>query len=103
MRFDKTVFVAVALALCPIMSFAQPASQPDPTEAAASVPTTRYDSAFTGYLGYQEHQPGAWREHNDAAGQAGGHAGHRKDSARPELGTPAPSEPKATPDHGGHH
>jgi hypothetical protein len=106
MRFYKTVFVVVApVLLCPMMSFAQPAAKPDPADATVSVPTTRYDSAFSGYQAYQEQQPGAWREHNDAVGQAGGHAGHRKDAAeksRPEPSAPAPSMPKGTPDHGGH-
>jgi hypothetical protein len=102
MRFCKAVLVAVALVLWPIMSFAQPAAKPDPGDAAASVPMTRYDSAFRGYQAYQEQQPGAWREQNDEVGRVGGHAQHRQDSMNDphaEPGAPTLSSPPRAPDH----
>ncbi len=55
----------------------------------ARVPETRYDSAFTGYRPYREQKLASWRELNDAAHQAGGHAGLFG-------GKPTPSHP---PEH----
>lgn len=103
MRFHITVS-CVALALWPFALLAE-ASPPDPTDAATSVPTSRYDSVFSSYLAYHEQQPGSWREHNDEMGRVGGHAGHLKDSA-PAIEPPlsnVPSTPKGMTDHSGHH
>src|SRR5688572_4869128 len=102
MRFHIAVS-CVALVLWPIALLADAPS--DPTDATASVPTSRYDSVFGSYLAYQEQQPGNWREHNDEMGRVGGHAGHLKDSA-PSIEAPVssvPSTPNDMTDHSGHH
>jgi hypothetical protein len=103
MRFHITVS-CVALVLWPIALLAD-APPPDPADAKASVPASRYDSVFGSYLAYQEQQPGRWREHNDEMDRVGGHAGHLKDSA-PASEAPVssvPSTPKGMSDHSGHH
>ena len=67
------------------------------TDAAAPVPATRYESAFTGYQRYRDEKPAPWRDLNDAARDAGGHIGILREAdrrTRPAAGT-HPAEHKS--------
>lgn len=66
---------------------ANPAANP-----AAKVTAPAYSSAYTGYRGWRDETPAAWREANDEAARIGGHLGMFK---------PQPQAPAAT--HAGHH
>lgn len=60
------------------------------TDAAAPVPATRYESAFSGYQRYRDEKPAPWRDLNDTARDAGGHIGILRNAttrAAPGSGT----------------
>jgi hypothetical protein len=105
MRFTTTVFTG--LVFLPAALFAA-ADKPDPTDATAAVPPARYDSAFDGYVAFQDREPGAWRERNEEMGRVGGHAGHLKGPANtlppsvPPRTSTEPTTPKGAMDHGAH-
>lgn len=50
-------------------------ASPDPSNPAASTGPAAYASAFEGYSGFKEQEPADWRQLNDEAAGAGGHAG----------------------------
>lgn len=91
---------ALTLAI-PALGLAQ-----DAGTARTPAPELRYESAFAGYIPYEELVPADWRAVNDAVGQAarktGGHAA--------EVSTPAArvkpamsSAPSGSDDHDAHH
>lgn len=91
---------ALALGL-PLLASAQ-ARRADPTDARASSPVLRYESAFADYKPYQDLKPGDWRALNEAVGgAAGGHGGHGMSMpAAPAASAPMPTA--SAPAHGGH-
>jgi hypothetical protein len=101
MHFFQPITAPVALTLWLTTAIAHAAASPD-------VPGAGYASAFDGYLAYQEQPSGNWREHNDAVGQSGAHAGHAnaERSTEPVLSSPiSPGKPAASEtavDHGAH-
>jgi hypothetical protein len=72
------LWAAAAVPICPIAHAAEPipmAAPPSAADAAARVPATKYDSAFTGYQPYREQKLAPWRELNEDVHKAGGHIG----------------------------
>ena len=104
----KHLFALIALAaLVPHAAAQQQAARHSPTDPAAPVPQTRYDSAFAGYTSYREQDLAAWREVNDEVARIGGHikmfggagpAGHG--GAKPVPAKPGSGQPQAP--QGGH-
>jgi len=90
-------FAALA-ALAPHAAAQQQAGKPHPADPAASVPATKYESAFTGYRGYREEPLSPWRDVNDEVARAGGHIGIVGGAARsaPASGSPS-AKPSAPP------
>ena len=91
----KALLAALLIAALPAV-----ARQPMPaaTDAQASVPPARYESAFPTYAPYEEPQIVPWRDVNDEVARAGGHvrimggaAGHGRDDTKK---TPAPAAHK---------
>jgi hypothetical protein len=86
---------AVLTALVPLPATAQQQARPHPADPAVPVPAARHESAFTGYRGFREEPLAPWRDANDEAARAGGHAGIMGGShggpggARPALKPPA--------------
>lgn len=95
MHFHKSIVAGCSLALGLATSVAAPS---DASDAPIATPEVRYQSAFDGYVAHQEWPAGNWREHNDAVGHVGGHAGHLKGRAS----TIEPATPKDAVDHGAH-
>ncbi len=65
----------VALAMPVVHAQERAAAPPTAANAAAPVPPSHYDSAFTGYRPYREQKLAPWRELNDEVHKAGGHIG----------------------------
>jgi hypothetical protein len=59
----------------PLPATAQQQARPSPADPAVPVPAVRHESAFTGYRGFREEPLAPWRDANDEAARAGGHAG----------------------------
>lgn len=86
-------FAVSTLLFAALMSFVSTAAEPTVTrapaaDAAARVPEARYESAFAGYVPYQEQKPAPWRDVNDEVRKAGGHISiiggtHAQHGARP--------------------
>ncbi len=80
--------VCAAFWLSPAM--AQQRANANPADPRAEVPTTRYQSAFTGYQSFRDEKPAPWREVNDEAGRVGGHLGIFGGGARTSHGATKP-------------
>jgi hypothetical protein len=78
----------------------QPSRAPDPSDPAAVVPATVYESALTGYAPAPKDAPTpdkAWRAANTTVAGQPGHAGHHAPAPEPRK-EPAPSDTnKAVP------
>ena len=110
--FNNTV-LCLAVAVMPVLAFAQQKPRSDPADAAAPVPAMSYDSAFKNYIPDREIKPAGWKEVNEEVSRIGGHAGLTRGATggagRPAVpgGKPA-GKPSAQPDkpasngHSGH-
>ena len=99
MRLFPAVAVLAALAGA---AAAQQQARPEPTNAKATVPASRYESAFSGYRGFREEPLAQWRDTNDEVARAGGHSGIFRGSASDAAKAPhqKPS-PKPVPAESG--
>lgn len=98
MRLFQFAFVtAVAVSF----SCAALAGSPPESSSAPAV----FESTFAGYVPFQEHTAGRWRELNDEMGRVGGHAGHLKSApaVTSESSTESGSTTPGAVDHGAHH
>lgn len=82
LRFRQRVALALAM-VAPIAAFAQ-AKIADPSDPAAAVPATTYQSVFSGYAADRDATPVPWRESNDAMLQTGGSSSAHDMSAMPK-------------------
>ena len=70
------------------------ASRPDPLDAKAQVPATRYESSFAQFRRIGDDKPVAWREANDAVARIGGWRVYAREAQQPD---PAAAEKPAAP------
>ena len=76
--------VALALTIvAPIAAFAQ-AKIADPSDPAAAVPATTYQSVFSGYAAERDATPAPWQKSTDALLQTGGISAADDMSAMPK-------------------
>lgn len=92
------IALAVLAAFTPHAAAQQQAAKSHPADPAASVPETKYESAFTGYRGFRAEPLSSWRDVNDEVARAGGHIGIVGGAGRyaPGSGNPA-AKPPAPP------
>lgn len=86
----------VGVATAALTAHAEPtarASQPDPLDPKASVPSLTYESSFKLYRRLGDEQPVSWREANDTVNRIGGWRVYAREAQQPE---PAPAA-KLTP------
>ena len=89
----------VALGRAAHVAVAQSSSHPDPTDATATVPPFKQESAFADYQPFREQKIAPWKQILDevvGVPGAGGHAGHRATAAA------AGESKEALPTTGGH-
>ena len=70
----KSHMLCPALSAVALSAAAQEAKPTRPDDPSAVVPSVVYESAFQGYTKYREETLRPWRELNDEAARAGGHA-----------------------------
>lgn len=118
MHYFFAALLYCAAVLLPLAATAQqkPTGR-NPADPAIAVPPIKYESAFSGYMGYRDEKLASWREANDDAarvgghigifGGAAGHAGHGTAKPQAQPPTSSPKSPShATPPtmmHGGAH
>jgi hypothetical protein len=95
----KPFIAFAALAALAPHAAAQPlAAKPQPADPTASVPATKYESAFSSYRGFREEPLAPWRDVNVEVARAGGHISIVGGEGRNPLdpGIPA-AKPPASP------
>ena len=99
-RFPRASAIA-SLCTLALVAQAQP-KPPDPLDAAASVPATRYASALRAYKPSGETQPVRWQDANATVERIGGWRAYAREAAAPAsapASAPAASEPGAPAPH----
>ena len=78
-------------------AWGQAPSNPDPSNAAAAVPSVVYNSSFSPYRAFAEQDVAPWRDTNDTAGRIGGWRVYAREALEPESGGAATQPRSASP------
>ena len=77
--------LSAAVGAAPAASQAQPGRRPDPLNAEASVPPTRYDSTLARYRRHTDAKPVPWKEANDTVTRIGGWRAYAREATAPDA------------------
>jgi len=94
MSIFNSTLLCVAVAVVPLLAFAQHKTRPDPADAALSASAASHESTFDRYIPDRDVEPAGWKEVNDEVGQFGGHVGLMR-GATGSAGRPAAPAGKA--------
>ena len=73
----RSCFTIFALTISIAIAMAQSSKLPDPADASAAVPAVKYESAFSDYQPFREHESTSWKQVNNEVADNPG-MGHRR-------------------------